>query len=181
MTSNEHRRWYQFSLRSRLIAAVVVGLLLAGRIIYQNVVTGVARPDKVTLYSLEFHEEWSWNGIPEADENEKFHDIPVLGKVEITDPEKQREIIAALNMAKAQGTNVAKCFYPRHGVRVVENGREVDHLICFECHWLRIYLNGFLRSDAVPISSWAQPVVNKHLKEANVPISPDALGEEEAR
>ena len=109
---------------------------------------------------------------------EKFHDIPVLGKVEIKDAAKRKEIIDALNVSKAEGRGVAKCFYPRHGVRLVEGGREVDHLICFECSYLQIYLNGVLKSNEVPISRHAQPVFNKVLDEAKVPIMPEAWGQE---
>ena len=112
--------------------------------------------------------------MPDAEE--MFRGIPVLGKVEITDPVKRKEIIDALNVSKAEGRSGAKCFYPRHGVRVVEGGREVDHLICFECHWLQIYLNGVLRSDLVPISQHAQPVFNKVLDEAKMPMMAEARG-----
>ena len=175
MTTNTPRPWY-FSTRVRVIAALVVCGVLVGRIIYQNSVTSVSVPDTLILYSLEFHERWQWEGegIPNTDE--MFRGIPVLGKVEITDPVKRKEIIDALNVSKAQGRSVAKCFYPRHGVRVVEGGREVDHLICFECHYLQIYLNGVLKSHEVPISRHAQPVFNKYLDEAKVPIMAEARG-----
>ena len=174
MTTNMPRPWYYPSTRARVIAALLVCVVLVGRIVYQNTVTSVSDPDKLILYSLEFHEDYIQKGIPDAEE--KFRGIPVLGKVEITDPVKRKEIIAALNISKAEGKHFAKCFYPRHGVRVVEGGREVDHVICFECHYLRIYLNGAIKQLAVPISRHAQPVFNKTLDEAKVPIMAEARG-----
>ena len=173
MTTNSPLPWY-LSTRARIVAALLVGVVLVGRIIYQNTAASVSVPDKLVLYSLEYHEDYIAKGIPETDD--MFRGIPVLGKVEITEPAKMKEIITALNASKAKGKdrNVAKCFYPRHGVRVVEGGREVDHLICFECHYLQVYLDGILKSDGVPISQHAQPVLNRFLNEAKVPIQPEA-------
>ena len=171
MITNTPRPWY-FSTRARVIAALLVCVVLVGRIIYQNTTTSVSVPDKLILYSLEFHEDYIQKGIPDAEE--KFRGIPVLGKVEITDPAKRKEIIDALNISKAEGKLTATCFYPRHGLRVVEGGREIDHLICFECQYLQIHLNGVLKPKAVPISRHAQSVFNKFLDEAQIPIMAEA-------
>lgn len=172
MTTNTPRPWYYPSMRARVIAALLVCGVLVGRIIYQNTVTSVSVADKLVLYSLEFHERWEGKGIPDADE--KFCGIPVLGKVEITDPVKRKEIVDALNVSRSEGKLTAHCFYPRHGLRVLEGGREVDHLICFECHYLRIYLNGISKPKAIPISRHGQSVFNKFLDEARVPIMAEA-------
>src|SRR5206468_2079028 len=119
-------------------------------------------------------EDYIEGNIPEG--GEKFVGVPVLGKVEINDASKRKEIIDALNESRAQGKYVAKCFYPWHGVRVVEEGQETDYLICFECHYLQINLNGVVKSTGEPISRHAQPVFNKVLDEAKVPIMPEARG-----
>ena len=63
-----------------------------------------------------------------------FRGYAILGKVEITDPAARQEIVKAVldGISESDGT-VASCFWPRHGVQVLTNGKAVDYVICYEC------------------------------------------------
>ena len=70
------------------------------------------------------------------------------------------------------------CFMPRHVVRVAKGGKTVDLVICFQCDNYRVYRVG---RDAGStgggrISSAGQPVLDKILRDAGIPLAPK-LGE----
>jgi hypothetical protein len=71
---------------------------------------------------------------------------------------------------------MAKCFWPRHAVRVVDKGQTVDYVICFQCDQLRVHEGSSTRVK--PITSEPQPVFNKHLKEAGIPLALGVTGED---
>ena len=50
----------------------------------------------------------------------------------------RKTILAALQAGMGKG-QMAKCFWPRHGIRVVKDGQATDYVICFECGqvWIR--------------------------------------------
>lgn len=125
-------------------------------------------PEKLTLYSLDFRDP------PQRIKSaETFRDYPVFGKVEILDPAKRKEIITRLKAAVRQGNNdkMAKCFWPRHGIRAVENGQTVDYVICFECNRFEEFVNEEkLRHKAIGYTDAS--VFNDPLKDAGVPIVP---------
>jgi hypothetical protein len=126
-------------------------------------------PEVLILYSIDFRDV----------EREGFHKNarghfrgwPVVGKVEIKDPAKRREIVKALRdgIARSDGT-VAKCFWPRHGLHVVEGGIAIDYIVCFECYQLTEQIGEVLTTRATTRD--AQPTFNAHLKEAGVPLVP---------
>ena len=134
-----------------------------------------SRVGKLTLYSLKC--DFDYAVEPEklvADERENFHGLLVLGKVDIKDAPTQRRILEALDKSKAQGDGIAKCFYPRHGVRVVDGGRETDYLVCFQCSWLQTFLDGKLKTEAEAVSRYAQPLFNQVLDDAKIPVMSEA-------
>src|SRR5690606_26013570 len=88
-------------------------------------------PEQLTLYSL--------LGFGEArGEMESFHRYPVLGKIEVTDPEQRREIYMALHKGIDPSVDITLCFQPRHGIRAVVDGQTTDYVICYECYQVRI-------------------------------------------
>ena len=131
-------------------------------------VAGVSMPDQLTLYSI--------NGLapvqgkaPEGED--EFHGFPVLGKVEITDAVKRKEIMAALKegVTRSDG-KMAKCFWPRHAIRAVEKGRTVDYVICFECYQLEVHEGSTM--NLKPVTREPQSMFNKYLNEAGVLLTP---------
>lgn len=127
-------------------------------------------PEQLTLFSIDGRDE---DRRGEIKAKESFHGYPVLGKVEITDPEQRERVIAALKDGIAQGKSMAmaKCFWPRHGLRAVENGKTVDYVICFECSRFEEFL-GEKKLRHEPINSKAQSTFDKPLQGAGVPIAP---------
>ena len=100
----------------------------------------------------------------------------MLGKVEIIDAGKRREIIDALKQGLAQSDGkIAACFWPRHAIRTVEKGRTTDYVICFECYQLAIHDGTDRRVK--PVTREPQAVFNKQLTEAGIPLAPGIAGE----
>jgi hypothetical protein len=142
--------------------------------------TGVTFPDlsaleQLTLFSIDGRDpgEDGRRGqrVPAA--VGEFRGYPVLGQVEVTDPERREQLVAALQDGYARRPKMgAKCFWPRHGIRLVAKGQTVEYVICFQCAWLDQY-SGESRPRKEPINPDVQPVFDKTLKEAGVPIAPE--------
>lgn len=109
---------------------------------------------------------------------EDFHEVPVLGKVEVTDPAARQELFTALieGMTHSDGS-MLHCFRPRHGIRTVEDGTTVDYVICFECLQIEIHREGARKSKAT--TREPQSVFNARLQEAGIPLAPGAMVESE--
>jgi hypothetical protein len=109
---------------------------------------------------------------------EVLHQHQILGKVEVTDPERRREVVRAVRGDIRAGFTVtqAKCFNPRHVLRVVKGGRKIDVVICFECNNYELYDGEQLvTTGGTPaIAGSAEPLLNKILTDAGVPLAPSA-------
>lgn len=126
-------------------------------------------PEALTLYSINGGEA----PVEQKDNSaENFHGSPVLGKTEITDAATRREIIAAIKkgMADSDGT-MAKCFWPRHAIRAMENGKTTDYVICFQCLQLAIHEADDVRIE--PITTSPKATLNQQLQSAGVRLAPD--------
>ena len=129
-------------------------------------------PDQLFLYSLDGTKEWTQEEIEkQATDGELFHNFPVLGKTEITDVAKRKELMAAFKqgISRSDGST-AKCFWPRHGIRTKKDGKIVDYVICFEC--LQYVIHSDSQKPAKPIARDPQTLFNKYLEEAGIPLAP---------
>ncbi len=185
--------WRRFSSHSAAVAAELVCLATGGAMrihlvtlfacgVVAVALTGCGRdpvagpdaPEQLTLYSIDGR-HFEPGQEPKA--AEKFHGYPVLGKVEITDVAKRKEIAGALKDGLAQSDGwMADCFRPRHAIRAVTNGRSIDYVICFECYQLEAH-DGDSKS-VKPVTREPQSVFNKHLKEAGIPLAPGMVRED---
>jgi hypothetical protein len=106
---------------------------------------------------------------PEVKPKDDFHGWKVLGKTVVEDAKVRQEVVAALYKGIAESGGVAGCFRPRHGLRVTSGEQSVDLVICFECLWIQVHVGG----KEVPVwtSFAAQPVLNRILRAANVPLA----------
>jgi len=131
-------------------------LIMLASLMVGTVTHGTEPPDQLILYSIDGRDD---AGKPGKDV-ELFHNYPVLGKIEIKEAAKRDEILAALKSGidKSDGT-VAKCFWPRHGIRVVEKGKTTDYVICFECVHLHQYTD--VQRKTVPITPDPQYAVQQ--------------------
>ena len=127
----------------------------------------LAKPDQIELYSL-------YPELPPAEEKPKetFHGWKVLGKTVVKDAESQKKILAVAETITA-GTG-AKCFDPRHGIRVTSGGKSVDLIICFECSWVYVHLDKDDQAACLTIKRDQQPALNKILTDAKVPLPAQA-------
>jgi len=163
-------------VRTRFLIPICVSIIGAAFIgCGSGSVANLEVPDQLTLYSIDGRD---FEPGKEPKVEEKFHGYPVLGKIEVKDLEKRKEIIATLKqgMARSDG-KMAKCFWPRHAIRAVEKGRTIDCVICFECYQLEVHEG---RSKSVkPITREPQEVFNRHLKQADIPLAPGMVGGDE--
>jgi hypothetical protein len=98
--------------------------------------------ESMTLYSLDGDE--SMPPPPAKPRNgEKFHGFGVLAKTEVSSPADRLAILAAVKKGIAQSDGAeAKCFWPHHGFSMVQNGKNVDYVICFHCLQLQRFIDG---------------------------------------
>lgn len=135
-----------------------------------------AASESLTLYSIDGNDRVKPDNPQDTDDTksrEVFHEFPVLGKLEITDHDQRIQIMKSLQSAmdRSDGT-MAKCFWPRHGIRVVDKVQTVDYVICFECMQLEIHRDGKETRKAVvrdPQDEW-----NQILAKAGVKLPPAA-------
>jgi hypothetical protein len=156
--------------------AVAVGAMAVGIAVYHgkrlptDVESILRATDQFELLSLYPYRR---GGADESNEVTHFHGYRILGKTIVTDAEKRDEFISALNrgIEKSKGTMSAACFDPRHGIHAMHSGRTADVLICFDCGYLSIHVNGD-DSPLMHFSSMEQPLFDDVLRRANVKLAP---------
>ena len=132
-------------------------------------------PDQLILYSVDV-ETWGRNlGKVTEDQpkGEVIDGYPTFGKVVITDLGQKRQVLSAIRRAVRNPQEGMGCFSPRHAVRAIKGGETVDLVICFHCHNYQHYQGGQLVSgETPPISSDPEPLFDKLLSDAGVPLAP---------
>lgn len=77
---------------------------------------------------------------PAGDGTRRFHGYEVLGDAALTDPGLATQLAQLISRGLAESDgSAALCFNPRHGVRVVREGRTLDLVICYECKQIYVY------------------------------------------
>lgn len=144
----------------------LLGLVLGCR---REPITMINAPEQLVLYSLHPAKRTS----DETDKiGEMFQGWRVLGKIEITEPEKQTKLLGAFKDAIARRPDSgARCFNPRHGLRILEKGKTLEYVVCFECSWFEEYADG-VRQPKRTLNSDVQPTFDKLLTDAGIPIAP---------
>lgn len=123
--------------------------------------TALEKADTVELFSL--------NGATNVKDG--WHGAKVLGKTTIRDKATRTALAKAVKKGVDDGKDGARCFIPRHGLRMTHAGTSYDVLICFECHWLYIYTEGTDRPLVLMVSESPQKELNKILKASKVPLA----------
>jgi hypothetical protein len=162
-------------MRSRVPWAIGSGLLMAAVAGCGRELAASARvevPDRLTLYSVDGRDLDPGAKKPAA--GEEFHGFPVLGKVVIEDPVRRKALIDAFNdgIARSDGT-MAKCFWPRHGIRAEKGGMTVDYVICFECLQFATHRGDRHEGTAITRSPLAR--FDEELKRAGIPLAPSSF------
>ncbi len=99
-----------------------------------------------------------------------FHGYPILGKLEVRGDDKA-ELLSALAKGQAdKPEHGAKCFIPRHGLRLTKAGDSQDYVICFQCNYIDTVQDGE-KSTRDTIDDAPRVVFNRILSEARIPIA----------
>ncbi len=99
-----------------------------------------------------------------------FHGFEILGRAEIVDSNERQELVEALKKGVTEGKKrePLACFDPRHGIRAVKSGINVDLVICFEC----LTVMEVISTDRwFRISHKPNERFNEALKRANLPLA----------
>jgi hypothetical protein len=110
------------------------------------------------------------NVEPKQDTRERFHNYPVLGRTEIKDLMRKRELLKALygGVKKIRG-GISDCFEPRHGIIANRGTNSVELVICFECEQIAEYADG--NNAWSLMSKEPRELFNRTLVEAGVPLA----------
>jgi hypothetical protein len=116
-----------------------------------------AKAESFELYSLDPGKR--------VTEDEGFHGWTILGKITLKD-DAARSVREAVHAgAKDSDGRVAKCFIPRHGLRL----GTMDLVICFECLQGYVYRGGE-QVDSFLTTGAPAKILNKALTDAGVPL-----------
>ena len=140
------------------------GVTGRGEKVPAEVVTAFDGSETFVLYSLE--PTASGDGTAKGVDH-----WTVLGQVDPVAETDRAKIVKALwkGIAESDGT-MAKCFDPRHAIRVTHRGRTVDCVICFACLQAEFTEGG--RSTVVAITATPQPIFDAVLSASGVPLAP---------
>jgi hypothetical protein len=100
------------------------------------------KSESFELYSLEPARKSDQDGKG-VEDKDGFHGWRVLGKTELKDKADRKRLAEALRQGAEDnfGTQ-AKCFNPRHGIRLKGDGKVIDLVICFECLQVKVFVDG---------------------------------------
>jgi hypothetical protein len=122
--------------------------------------------ESLTLYSLDGE---YLAGEGEAPKGEMFQGFPVLGKTEIASASDRVEILTAVKNAIGEfhGSQIT-CFWPHHALRVLQNGKRTDYVICFHCSKVERDVDG--ASVFKPITNSPKAMLDAHLAKAGISV-----------
>jgi hypothetical protein len=126
----------------------------------------------LTIFSIDGRWNDRGQGVPPA--VGEFRGYPLLGSVEIKDAAERKRLIAALKKSVSGEVSMAKCYWPRHAIRAVENGQTVEYVLCFECGNFEEFLND-VRVRYVTVDSGARPTFDEPLERAGVATAPKSI------
>ena len=110
---------------------------------------------------------------PEAKGADEFHGYKILGRTTVKGDDASKAVAALLKGVADSPGDMADCFEPRHGLRVVRDGKTCDLVICFHCLAIQVFAGDKMIAE-VPTTRSAAPALDKLLKDAGVPLAPKA-------
>jgi hypothetical protein len=86
----------------------------------------------------------------------------ILKEVTVVDPAVRARVVTAITDAVANPGQPRHCFLPRHAIRTNYDHKTYVLVICFQCHWVYIYVDG-KREQELPIGPSARAVLDQIL------------------
>jgi len=126
----------------RLVQVITLALALtAASLIAAERTNQIPDSARATLEKSERFELLSIdpNIYPNRKPKEEFQGWRILGSMMVTNAKVRNELVTALKKSVEESKGgVANCFNPRHGIRVILDGKTNDFVICFRClRWRR--------------------------------------------
>jgi hypothetical protein len=91
-----------------------------------------------------------------------FYNYPVLGSLEVLSDEEKNELINVFSEGIGKSEkNPARCFIPRHGLRISSSAATADFIICFECS--HVLVHGFIEGSHFLTNAFARGFFNELL------------------
>jgi hypothetical protein len=104
----------------------------------------------------------------------EFYRRRVVGKIRVNDPAMRKRLLGALDASVRAENESAKCFDPRHAIRVRHSGRTFYLVICFHCNNVYIYSDDNLEhQDYIATNISPLDIFDEALKAANIPLAKD--------
>jgi hypothetical protein len=128
---------------------------------------------KTILEKASESDVYSLEPLEKVDKAKALHGWKVLGKTTVKKAAARKALLTALTKGIAEpGRGGAKCFDPRHAIHATYEGKSVDLVICFECGWVYVYLDGNDKTSAeLEVNGRTQPVFDKLLRAASIPLA----------
>jgi hypothetical protein len=152
-----------------LVISMAAAIAGCGRFSSVRANVTIPTPDELTLYAI----DGLVNPPTEfVTDDQHFRGYKILGKTEINDPAARGHVVKAISdgINESDGT-VASCFWPRHGVHTVKDGKAVDYVICYECLQVYVFPDG--EDDRMhPTTEKHQAVLTDRLTAAGIKLAP---------
>jgi hypothetical protein len=106
----------------------------------------------------------------------EFYRRRVIGKIKVNDPVMRKRLLGAFDASVRAENESAKCFDPRHAIRVQHSGKTFYLVICFHCNNVYIYSDDDLdHQDYVSTDISPLTIFDEVLKAANIPLAKDGM------
>jgi hypothetical protein len=125
----------------------------------------LSQPDQVEVLSLNPSPEKEKDGDKDKD---TFHGYKVLGKTALKEAKQRKELVDALVAGIQEKATPARCFIPRHGLRVTSDRKTIEMVICFECAQVKVF-DGAAMVWSSTVGKSPEPAFDKVLKDAGIP------------
>jgi hypothetical protein len=142
---------------------LIAAALLADNDLPKEVREAFDQAAEIELYSL--------NPNPDREKTD-FHGWQSLGKTTLKG-EDLKTVRDAVEKGRKESTgDVAGCFIPRHGIRIVREKKTYDLVICYQCLSAAVY-DGDKKVGSFLTTRDPVAVLNKVLSAAKVPLPKD--------
>lgn len=109
--------------------------------------------------------------IDDQQRAKRFNNWQILGTTKLDAQETRAPLLAAFfaGVNENDGT-VANCFNPRHGLRVTQEDKVYEFVICFECYQVQWFIDSE-RQEGFLITDSPAELFNETLKDAGVSVA----------